>query len=487
MPDRRDAGVFLLLLAGLFLTYCTVLIWPYAYLDDYFWLDLSTRLPGDLYEALAVQGRPLNGLILRWVFSHAGGIGGLRWVRALTLAELSAMAWMFYMAVKWNGWSRTTAVLLALMASSLPAVQVYAAWATSVPIPWAGMLACVAAILTGWAVDDLQRRWTAALPAAVLLLASATIYQPAAMIFWPVAALDLFRRNRDERMVRRFAVYFVVAIVGLFLAYLVFKHGLATYTRRPSIQRDGVTHDPKEKVKWFLEHPLVDSLNLFNLRPAPWVAGIVGGIMFVGLSRYFMRRRLISIMIMLSLLPLSYLPNLVAKESWSSYRTQIGLSWLVLVFAWIACNGIFQLAQDGWWPTRRFLALIFPVILMLVVAIPLAAGQVGSLIVAPQYVELVALRGELSSMGSRAIKRIILLQPRGTSKFAPYSRYDEFGRYSMEGFWVPESAINLIRKETDPNPPPIQFDLVPDFQGKWTEVEPADTAVFDMRFLNPSP
>jgi len=74
-----------------------------------------------MYEALAVQGRPLNALILKAVFSHTGGLPGLWRVRLLTVAELAVMGWMFFLAMQWNGWRRWPAFALTVMACSVPA------------------------------------------------------------------------------------------------------------------------------------------------------------------------------------------------------------------------------------------------------------------------------------------------------------------------------------------------------------------------------
>ena len=477
-PDRRDIGLLLLLVAILLAVYSSTLFIPYAYLDDYFWLDQSVNRPGDMYEALAVQGRPLNALILQSVFSHAGGLPGLWRVRLLTVAELAVMGWLFYLAIRWNDWPRWPAFALAVMACTVPAMQVYAAWATSVPIPFSGIAAICAAILVGWSLDDAHRRWPALPAAAGLILVSATIYQPTAMIFWPVAALDLFRRNGDRKIIRRFVVYLLVAMVGLFIAWCVFRHGLATYSRRPSIRRSGTTTDPLGKISWFNHHPLIDSLNLFNLRPNYPVAAAVGLLIIVGLFIYFhgtWRNRILSFAVVLALFPLSYLPNLVAEESWSSYRTQIGLSWLILVLAWMGL--------DALWSKRWLGARTFCIHNLILFACTMAFRQVFFLIAGPEAFELTDLKANLYPLQLHGVGNIIFLQPWGTNHFAPYSRYDEFGRTSMEGSWVPPSAVNLIVHETNPTAPRIHVECVPFFVGPWTQAVPAGTMLIDMRVI----
>jgi len=463
--------LFLLLLV-LLLAYCPTFFRPYAFVDDYFWLDLSHHDPADVFRRLAVQGRPLNGLILRFVFQQATAISSLTWIRGITLAGLADMGWMLYLAMRFNGWRRSTALLAAAMACCLPGIQVHAAWATSVPVPLSGILACKAAILAAWAQDRIRRRWPMLIVASLLVFAAMTIYQPTAMLFWPVVALDLLRRECQTRAaLKRFAVYFAVASVGFFLAWLVLRHYLAVIPQRYSPQRDSFTHDPLKKLSWFIHHPLVDSMNLFLIWPWRAVAIAVELIIVAGLAKKY-RRDLLKVLIALALLPLSYLPNLVVEESWASYRTQVALSWTALILLFIALSAFRP--RGKWWDKFSNLS---PSI-ALFAAMGLSAYHVLRFFVVPQSQELLDLRAQLPRAN---IDHIILLQPGATNLQCPFSRDDEFGRNSLNASWVPQSAVNLIREEADPNAPRVQVQSIPDFKGNWTAPLPAGTILIDMR------
>src|SRR5580658_6869105 len=104
-------AILLFLLAAVFAVYCGVLLIPYAFADDYFWLDKIVLRGQNIYAEQAVQGRPLNGLILQWVFSHAGGLGALAQVRALTLCQIAALGWLFYLAMRRAGWNQAPSAL----------------------------------------------------------------------------------------------------------------------------------------------------------------------------------------------------------------------------------------------------------------------------------------------------------------------------------------------------------------------------------------
>jgi hypothetical protein len=476
--DRRDLLALPALTAAVMLVYWVVLAIPYAYLDDYFWLEVSVSHPTVVYDDQAVQGRPLNGYIMPAVFRRAHGLSGLWRVRALTLAGIGGMGWMFYLALRRAECDQRQAGLLALLACVVPAMQVYAAWATSVANPLSGILACAAALVCGWALDDPRRRRPGFVAAVAMVLGSATIYQPTAMVFWPVAAIDLFRRHRGRNLLPRFAAYFIVAMIGLGLAFGVFKYGLSHHPERPSVERSGVTHDPTGKISWFFQHPLVDSLNLFNMiRPVPIPAAIVAAFILIGFwrgSSGTTGRKGIALAVAAVLFPLAYLPNLAAQESWSSYRSQIGMEWVALVLVWLALRGLL-----GARAVHRTLLVVA------VIATALVTFQVGCLFAFPQAMEMRALKAQLDRPEVAAAKHIILLQPGGTSAFSPlsYSRYDEFNRTSLQRDWVPQSEVNLIRRQEDPRLPRIPVELRGNFVGPWTEPLPPGTVVVDMRFV----
>jgi hypothetical protein len=471
----RDVAVLPLLILSLLITYSGTLFLSYGYLDDYFWLDISAKRPVDVYTAQAVQGRPLNGYILPTVMRHFGGLASLWRIRALTIVEIAVLVWMFYLAARRAGWERPRAIPLAIMAGAAPAMQVFAAWATSVANPISGIVACGAAMIAAFAQDRPRSRWPLLPLSALMVLISATIYQPTAMVFWPIAALDLFRLNDCKRAFRRFAVYFVVAAVGLALAWGVFNYGLAHHPQRPSGQRAGITHDPIGKLSWFIHHPLIDSLNLFEiLSPTPLVAAAIGLFLIIGLLRDLKGnpgQRLTLMLLIAALFPLSYLPNLLAEESWSSYRTQIGLFWLILILSAMALRGILH--------SRRLINLLM---LGIAIAAAVAAcGQVVGLIALPQAQELDALRTKLSDPDVDSAQLIFFLQPGGTSSWVKHARYDEFGRTSLEGFWVPQSAVNLVMQQIHPGAARIPVIIYPDYLGSWPLPLPPNTVLIDMR------
>jgi hypothetical protein len=187
-------------------------------------------------------------------------------------------------------------------------------------------------------------------------------------------------------------------------------------------------------------------------------------------------QRMIGVGLAAAMIPLSYLPNLVAIENWSSYRSQVGPALVVLILAWISVNGL--------WKTLRRHPPPAPVLGAILLFCAILAGyNVTVFFAQPQMIELTLLRQALSRPQVRAAWRIEFLQPSWSERLTPFSRYDEFGRNSLHANWVPQSAVNLIRCELDPNAGRIQVQIYPNFRGAWTSPLPPGDVMLDFRDL----
>jgi hypothetical protein len=94
--------------------------------------------------------------------------------------------------------------------------------------------------------------------------------------------------------------------------------------------------------------------------------------------------------IALSLLPLTYLPNLVIVEFWSSYRAQIALASMIILFWFFALHGYAKSLHDQ----IAKEALIYVLSLFVVVSVLFAAYNVQTYFAVPLSVEL---RGDARS------------------------------------------------------------------------------------------
>src|SRR5581483_2615475 len=236
------------------------------------------------------------------------------------------------------GWPRRLAWPVALAAGTLPAMQLYAAWAIESPIALGGAAAGCAAMLAAAAMDSPRRGqmlWRAA-GAVLMFTLAALIYQPVAMLFWTFVAIDYLRPGGvPERAALRLTMFAFVACVGLAFAFAAWKLGSRFFPEDISGHSSSLVTNPAQKLKWFFTAPLPCALNLWNLKGRYWVAWSVAGFEIVGLFLYIsgpLSKRLLSLLLAAVLVPLAFLPNLLTSESWTLFRTQAGLEGLFLIY-----------------------------------------------------------------------------------------------------------------------------------------------------------
>jgi hypothetical protein len=481
---RIDLLVLALLVAGLMIVYSGALLLPYGNLDDYYWLYYS-HIPSYwdfIKDSLSVQGRPINAWITALVFHRTHGIRGLTGIRALTILGLAGMTWTFYLAMIRAGWARVESALVAAIAAAVPTIQVHAAWASSVPIPLGGIASAAAALLCGWSLTNLSRRWPALLAAAALVAIACMIYQPAAMVFWPIAALDCFAPiHADRRLLRRAGVYLISAAGGLIAGWVVFKIGLHLYPWSAQADRTGFTIDPVEKARQFALNPLTDNLALFFLDPSRRAAEIVAILLLVGLFLYFPGpnlRRSNLVILSLLLFPLADLPNLLSQANSWAYRTQMGMAWLMIVLSWLAIQGYWRFLTSNSKP--------IPLTALAIIAMAcnaLAAWNVVNLIAWPQSIEMAILKTRLTDVGATSAQRVILLAPIWSDSPASFCRYDEFGKPTLSADTMCVPMLNIFCGRLSPDATPIKLRLVKNWQGPWIKPLKPGVVLVDMRDL----
>jgi hypothetical protein len=107
--------------------------------------------------------------------------------------------------------------------------------------------------------------------------------------------------------------------------------------------------------------------------------------------------------------------------------------------------------------------------------------QVEFFFARPQQFELEQLRQKVSQIDPTTTRQIIFLQPGPDSRLAPFSRYDEFGRTSMNATWVPQAAVNLLLGKQ------IPVELKLHFIGAAADLAAPGTFVIDMRDVAKNP
>lgn len=432
--------IFILLLV----IYSPVFIIPYAFLDTY--LNLAAVKQHKLSEvlrAITLGGRPLYELFCMAVFNCLRGIGDLGYLRAFGVIGIGAIAALVYRSLSCTALPRLIALSGALLFGLLPAYQVYAAWAVCSPFPWACVLAALAFNCCR-GVDDLRLGpgWMRLCGSIVLLTTCMAIYQPAGMVFWVFAAINwLLYPNLPS--VKSVAIAGTVMSLAMALNYSVLKLvPLALWRTGNDYSRTALVHNYAEKLHWFFQKPLISSLNIFSIHPSGKFSWVIIALTLVGFLLFFgsLRQALPRIGIAALLIPASYAPNLIVAENFGSYRTQVGLGGLVLVYVIIAVVGWVRLLHiHRWIPALCLIALIGGALI--------ASRNVMLGFAVPQAVEYRLVENGALNIKFHQDDNIYLKTARWQGQFFPSERYDEFGRSSSSAGYAASAMLWLILKE----------------------------------------
>jgi hypothetical protein len=200
---------------------------------------------------------------------------------------------------------------------------------------------------------------------------------------------------------------------------------------------------------WFFREPFACALNLLNLFPRRWSSITMFIFIVGGMVLYFqgtMAERFGKLLIAFLVTFVSYLPNLVAAESWAAYRTQVALTSLIAVYAFFALHGYVRGFR------RKALTLALPLIFggVALASVLCAAYNVHAYFARPQVLELEWLRAQLTRRNLAHASGIYIIRPTQENTLGPTWRYDEFGFPSTAAAWVPKALAYLLVREIDP-------------------------------------
>jgi hypothetical protein len=449
-----------LTLVGLFLP---VLVRTYGFTDDYSLLWMGSgggpnpAFGKTIATAIAAGGRPVASLPAAALFSAAGTIENLQFIRGLSVLGILAVAVLLHWRLVKAGLRAGPAALISVLMCSLPSFQVYAFWATCFFAPYAALLGAGASILAASAASSTDRRKAALFLAAVaLLLAAVLTYQPTAMFFWVLLAVALIgAREEPRRAARVVRAHLAVAGVAFALAFLVLRvlTRLIGHDAPGSVARSGFTHQPLIKALWFVFVPFRDALSLTRLSGttgSQWVAALVGILVVAAILHWRVggptgSRRYV--VLAAALIPLSYLPNLVVRENWASFRTEGSLGPLLALYACLGAAGIWSMVRESLAPRISGQALITldrmlvgAATLLVAAGVFAASDSLRRLLVEPQVVELRQLRGEVAALPSH-VRRVAFVMS------APRRALYEFGEPSSSRSWPLAASVNLILRE----------------------------------------
>ncbi len=482
--DNYRRFILLLLFVSVICCYWEVLVKPYAFSDDYVFFYTASLTGGLVDPSMIIFGRPLDFYLLQGAFSLSHKIGDLRYVRLIGISGIALVACLLNDMLLKLGWKRLSAASTAFIICTLPSFQVFAAWAVAAFYPLA---ICASLMSASLAEKGYKKLWDSrklfnVVGAIVLTAGAAMIYQPTALYSCVAIVIFLLAENTAAGgFVRRLLWHLSILLSGLGVAFAQLKFMQYLSPVPPATDRSRLANNVLEKIVWFLKEPLTNSLNLHQLFPLRYFTYGCGFIILTGLFlsvRGRVLKRLFLIMIFLSLIPLSYLPNLIIAESWPAYRSLVALGSLVALYAVIALRGYTQFLGD------RLRETLFSSILVVgAIACGISASHnVHVYFVCPQLAELQFIRDRLSEYDSSHIKRICLVMSSWRDHIAPGLRYDEFGVLtSSTSNGAAQAMVYAVFKEWNPLFDPLQAGLLDRCQEGNIPSGREDTIVLDMR------
>jgi hypothetical protein len=486
LHESRAVHLFILLglLLCIILTYYPVVTATYGFTDDYYDLQEAVMGGRNLWRHHVSEGRPLMGLMQVTLFPLAGTVAHLAWLRAINLAGLCVFASLLYLALGRLGFSNALAAAFSLGVAALPCFQICTAWAAMIAIPFACAIAGSAAWLAltlGGNLKPTSRLLRGSLAGAGLLV-SLMIYQPAGMFFWVVVAMSLLTsRQPTNATVRKFLTCLAIGAGSIIAEFIVFKIGTACYGASDK-QRAGLTPDVLGKAIWFLKKPLRNALNLDALHPSLDFAIIAAILIVAGLLLYFAgswKQRGAMLGVALILIPLSYLPNLAAADSYGPHRTQVALTPLLAFYFVLALSGYLNLLQSFSRQSREQLLLCM-IGGWAVVSMFFAGHNVVKYMTVPQAIEYRLVKSQLQKIEPADATTIYFIPATLSDRLTDFFYYDEFGTPSSFKVWAQEGMVKCGLREIGRDA--IGVKIVAMTPEQLAQL-PARTAVVDMRLL----
>jgi hypothetical protein len=444
-----------------------ILTSEYLFTDEafMFWHQPDQHLVFKIWVSI---GRVVSGWLKDWMFGASKTIADIKYIRFCTLVQcFLATLSLSYVLRRFqkhglpfsDGLIYCTVAFFAANLSSL----ILIGWAVCadffVPIVlslFAGLLLYEALMKEGQPLRNdghpVEKGWKMMIPAAgvwlaiLMGIASLFIYQTMyPFILLPFYGVFLLRK--DGRLTRGMLAALFFFFVALGVYFLLFQWSLKA-TGVSSANRTDLGFDPLGRLSFFFSFPLNQAFNISAfffarnalsqaIMPVLLLAWVLYTF-FTGRGQAMMNVRYLAGMIAWWML--GYLPQLIAKESFGPYRTEIVFS--VMVFLMIG-DVVFTLVKNE--RSRSILTAVVVLILLI------RGGYVYKNYIAdPLTYEYKIVRGDIRdhySAGTREVVFILAKENGFQSAFGIGPQKDEFGVPSTYKDWTPEGLVKQIVTE----------------------------------------
>jgi len=446
-------------LTALFFLVPLLAYWPttfhdFGLRDDYSNLREAHEEPAAVLKFCASHARPLYGLLLRTTYGLTNSVQNLEWMRFAATLLLGAIGFVLFRSLRSFGWSFSASLFFALIITLVPSAQVMASWAVGWPyvvtalLAIGGFFAAEGALTAGNSTGRTLAQWGVALG---LMVICALIYQPSALFYVVplTAALIAQRERKAAHSVRWMAIHIGFVTCALGAAYCIMS---ALYAAGVFVKSGRIAFEQQwgTKLAWFVQETLPNALSLFVLNDnnqrdhALYIgcAALAALILVAGAvlewRRHGRARGMIWIAALCGLPVFACLVSLVASERYSTYRTILAVTAVLLLFLIASVNALTAKLDAH---ARRLIAAV-----VLSAAFLTAQHHAYALIAVPQGNEW-----QLIVDGAAHVKlpqhptdprpRIFAIasSPADISTATIY--HDEFGSLSSNSEWVPKEMF----------------------------------------------
>lgn len=446
----RNGLVLLIILVFAAIIFAAVFTADYLYLDEAW--QLWHRHDIRNYQMSSSDGRLLSGLFFQKTFSWISSVEQVRYLRIFSLAGWIFTSWLFFFFAK--QWTKELELpssipfLLSVFCICSSSVTIYIGWSLCAET----FLASLAGLISGHIlfITLLNPGKSLVNIAWVVLtgLVSLLFYQICFGLFvlpFLMVWLKGEMPRRKKILVSALAVYFGTYLI-YYLLFLLYQRILGI----PPNSRTDLVIQPLKKICFFFGPPFSQawSLNLLhNLHNIfsqllPVALLITWLVLFIRqASPRSAKTMLTDLFGIIFLLACSYLPLLIAKENFSSYRTMIALS--LCVFMLFSLAIIKSLSNEKY---RQYFITILSLLFLIVAFLNYNRNFIG-----PLRKEFTAL-DQLSVMKTAGSgDTILFIRPDAKlfqRLYGVKGHKDEFGLPGTLRDWSPENLTRyLIEKK----------------------------------------
>ncbi len=330
------AGIFLSFLVLFIVVYSAVIQTGYFYLDDYEYFTPPGGRSFDKFmdEALR-EGRMTEGVSLYMISANIESAESTKTIRFFGLIGIALFASVIYAIFRRSGFRYDHAYLMSLLICLLPSFQLIASWMIIVPSIYSATLAVLSALVIFNGAFKENEKGKAKnkgvfFTAIVLLILSLSINQPPAMMYWAMGLIFFLTRDNGDFSKKEYrqqvGIYFCIGLSSIVIYYLIYIK-LIPSMMDSSITRDNVIPilGMQDRFIWFLNGPVMRTMNLWNPDPTNLFAVFTGVIIFAGSilsslqdikdkKQFSPINWVTKIILIISLLILSFLPKMMVRE-----------------------------------------------------------------------------------------------------------------------------------------------------------------------------